>query len=110
MTSANASIVAGIALITVGVLLLLNLFDALGSAAYVPVLIFTAIGTVFLSLFFRGREYWWAAIPGSVFLGVAAVVTAAQLTAGAAGAGFLFLFLSAGFGAVYLREPANWWP
>lgn len=109
MKSANASITAGIALITVGVLLLLDLLDALESAAYVPALIFTAIGVVFASLFIRGREYWWAAIPGSVFLGLAAVVTVTQLTAGAAGAGFLFLFMAAGFGAVFLREPANWW-
>jgi hypothetical protein len=107
--SANTSIITGVILIAVGVLLLLDLLDVIESAAYVPVMIFTAIGAVFVSLFIRGREYWWAAIPGSVFLGLAAVITATQLTGGGAGASFLFLFMAAGFAAVYLRQPANWW-
>jgi len=107
--SARNSIVAGIVLMTVGVLLLLDLLGILQSAAYLPPLVFAAVGVVFLSLFIRRREYWWAAIPGSVFLGLAAVVTAAQLTDGRAGGALLFLFMAAGFAAVYLRERANWW-
>ena len=46
-------------------------------------LIFAAVGVLFLSLFGRRRENWWAAIPGSVFLGLATVVTATRLTQGA---------------------------
>lgn len=109
MTTANTSIITGIALITVGVLLLMDLLDVVESAAYVPVLIFAAIGVVFLSLFIRRRENWWAAIPGSVFLGLAAVTTATQFTDGGAAASFLFLFMAAGFAAVYLRQRGNWW-
>ncbi|ADX74745.1 hypothetical protein D7Z96_14960 [Pseudarthrobacter phenanthrenivorans] len=109
MTSANTSIITGIVLISVGVLLLMDLLDVMESAAYVPALIFAAVGAVFLSLFLRSREHWWAAIPGSVFLGLAAVITATQFTDGGAGASFLFLFMAAGFAAVYLRQPANWW-
>jgi drug/metabolite transporter (DMT)-like permease len=107
--SATTSITAGIVLMAVGVVWLLDLLGVLESAAYVPALIFAAVGVVFLSVFIRGRENWWAAIPGSVFLGLAAVITATQLADGGAGAAFLFLFMAAGFAAVYLRERANWW-
>ena len=109
MKSANTSIITGVILIAVGVLLLLDLLDVIESAAYVPILIFTAVGAVFISLFIRRRENWWAAIPGSVFLGLAAVTTATQLTDGGGAASFLFLFMAAGFAAVYLRHRGNWW-
>ncbi|MET4589431.1 hypothetical protein [Arthrobacter sp. 754] len=109
MNSAKTSIIAGIVLMAVGGLLLLDLLNVVESAAYVPALIFAAAGVVFLSVFSRSRENWWAAIPGSVFLGLAAVITATQLTEGRFGAAYLFLFMAAGFAAVYLREQANWW-
>ena len=109
MKSANASIIAGIVLISAGVLLLLDLLNVIESAAYVPMLIFAAIGAVFLSLFIRSPENWWAAIPGSVFLGLAAVIAASQFTDGGASVSFLFLFMAAGFAAVYLRQRGNWW-
>ena len=109
MKSAQASIIAGVVLMSVGLLLLLDLLGIVGSAVYLPALIFAAVGVVFLSLFLRSRENWWAAIPGSVFLGLAAVITATQFLDGGAGAAFLFLFMAAGFAAVYLRERANWW-
>lgn len=109
MKSANASIIAGVVLIGLGVLLLLDRLGVMDSAAFVAPLIFAAVGLLFLSLFVRRRENWWAAIPGSVFLGLAAVITATQLTAGAWGAALLFLFMGAGFAAVFLREPGNWW-
>jgi len=106
--SAQTSITAGIVLIALGVLVLLDMRGIVESTAYVPALIFAAVGVVFLSFFLRSRENWWAAIPGSVFLGLAAVITATQLAAGSAGAAFLFLFMAAGFAAVYFRERTNW--
>lgn len=112
MKSAKTSIIAGVALMAAGVLLLLDLLGILGSAALVWPLIFAAAGAAFLTLFFRSRDNWWAAIPGSVFLGLAAVVLTTQLWPGPAAywaGAFLFLFMGAGFGAVYAREPANWW-
>ena len=109
MKSENASIIAGTILIALGVLLLLDLLGVMDTASFVAPLIFAGVGVLFLSLFARRRENWWAVIPGSVFLGLAAVVTATQLTQGAWGAAFLFLFMGAGFAAVYLREEANWW-
>ena len=108
----KTSIIAGIALMAAGVLLLLDLLGILDSAALVWPLIFAAAGTAFLTLFFRSRDNWWAAIPGSVFLGLAAVILVTQLWPGPAAywaGAFLFLFMGAGFGAVYVREPANWW-
>lgn len=80
MKSAKTSIVAGIVLMTVGGLLLLDLLGIFKVAAFLPPLIFAAVGLVFASLFVRSRENWWAAIPGSVFLGLAAVITATQLS------------------------------
>lgn len=112
MKSANTSIIAGIALMAAGVLLLLDLLGILDSAALVWPLIFAAAGTAFVVLFFRSRENWWAAIPGSVFLGLAAVILITQLWPGPAAlwaGAFLFLFMGAGFGAVYVRERSNWW-
>ncbi|WP_426227572.1 hypothetical protein [Pseudarthrobacter sp. DSP2-3-2b1] len=109
MKPANISIIAGVVLMVVGGLFLLDVLNVAETAGYVPALIFAAAGAVFLSVFSRSRENWWAAIPGSVFLGLAAVIGAAQLTGGRSGAGLLFLFMAAGFAAVYLREPANWW-
>ncbi|MGX1162010.1 hypothetical protein FBY31_3934 [Arthrobacter sp. SLBN-100] len=109
MKSANASIIAGTVLIASGVLLLLDRLGVMDTVSVVAPLIFAAVGVLFLSLFARRRENWWAAIPGSVFLGLAAVVTTTQLTQGEWGAAFLFVFMGAGFAATYLREEANWW-
>ena len=65
--------------IAAGVLLLLDLLGILDSAALVWPLIFAAAGTAFLTVFFRSRADWWAAIPGSVFLGLAAVILITQI-------------------------------
>jgi len=54
--SANASITAGIVLIALGVLLLLDRLGVMDTAAFVAPLIFAAVGVLFLSLFFRRRE------------------------------------------------------
>lgn len=109
MDSAKTSIIAGIVLMAMGLLFLLDRLDVADSSVYVPALMFAAVAAVFLSIFFRSRDYWWAAIPGSVFLGLAAVITATQLAPGSAGGAYLFLFMAAGFAAVYVRQPANWW-
>jgi hypothetical protein len=107
--SANVSILAGIVLMTLGVLWLLDRLGVVESGAFIPPLIFTAAAVLFLALFMRSRENWWAAIPGSVFLGLAAVTTVTQFVDGGLGAAFLFLFMGAGFAAVYWRERGNWW-
>ncbi|MCB5282841.1 MULTISPECIES: hypothetical protein [unclassified Arthrobacter] len=112
MKSARTSIIVGIALMASGFLLLLDLLGYLDSAALVWPLFFAAAGVVFVVVFFRSRGNWWAAIPGSVFLGLASVTLVTQLWPGRAGTwagAFLFLFMGAGFGAVYLRERSNWW-
>ncbi|WP_320536342.1 hypothetical protein [Pseudarthrobacter sp. IC2-21] len=109
MESAKTSIIAGIVLMAVGLLFLLDRLGVVDSGVYVPALMFAAVGAVFLGVFFRRRDQWWAAIPGSVFLGLAAVITASQVAPGSAGGAYLFLFMAAGFAAVYARVPANWW-
>lgn len=112
MNSARTSIISGIALMAAGVLLLLDFLGIVDSAALVWPLLFAAAGIVFLTLFLRSRDNWWAAIPGSVFLGLAAAILSTLLGPGSAedwAGTFLFLFMGAGFGAVYLRERSNWW-
>ncbi|MDR7082512.1 hypothetical protein J2X01_001801 [Arthrobacter ginsengisoli] len=112
MQSARTSIIAGVTLLAAGLLLLLDLLGILDSAALVWPLLFAAAGTVFLTLFLRSRDNWWAAIPGSVFLGLAAVILITLLWPRAAAdwaAALLFLFMGTGFGAVYVRERSNWW-
>ncbi len=109
MESAKTSIIGGTILMALGLLFLLDRLGMVDSGVYVPALLFATVGAAFFALFSRSRDYWWAAIPGSVFLGLAAVITATQVMPGAAGGAYLFLFMAAGFGAVYLRRPASWW-
>ncbi len=109
MQSAKTSIIAGVVLMAVGGLWLLDLLGILKTAAVLPPVIFTAVGLLFASLFVRSREFWWAAIPASVFLGLAAVITATLLTGGDRAGGYLFLFMAVGFAAVFVRVPDNWW-
>jgi hypothetical protein len=107
--SAKTSIVAGIVLMAIGLLWLLDVLGVLNSATFLPPLVFAGVGLVFVTLFARRQEFWWAAIPGSVFLGLAAVITATQTGGGDQSAAYLFLFMAAGFAAVYLRIRAFWW-
>ena len=109
MESAKTSIIAGIVLMVMGLLFLLDRLGIMDSGVYVPALLFAAVGALFLTLFVRSRDFWWAAIPGSVFLGLAAVIAATQVMPGSAGGAFLFLFMGAGFAAVYFRQQAFWW-
>ena len=112
MKAATASIIAGAVLLLSGVLLLLDALRVLDTALLVWPLIFATSGAAFLAVFLRSRANWWAAIPGFALLGLAAVVTTTQLWPGSAGdwpGSIFFLFLSAGFAAVYFRERANWW-
>jgi len=109
MQSARTSIVAGLALMGVGLLWLLDVLGVLAGAVVIPPLIFAAVGVAFAVLFFRDRAFWWAAIPGSVFLGLAAVILASQAGAGGRAGAFLFVLMAAGFAAVFLRVPGFWW-
>lgn len=109
MKSTTVSIIGGIALMTMGILLLLDQLGLVESGVYAPLIIFAGLGSVFATLFVLRRANWWAAMPGSVFLGLAAVITASRFTEGTAAGALLFLFMAAGFGAVYLRERTYWW-
>lgn len=112
MKAATASIIAGAVLLLAGVLLLLDALRVLDTAQLVWPFIFGAAGAVFLAVFSRSRDYWWAAIPGFVLLGLAAVAFTTQLWPEPAGdwpGSLFFLFISAGFAAVYFRVRASWW-
>lgn len=112
MRAPTASVIAGAVLLLAGVLLLLDALRVLDSALLVWPFILGAAGAVFLAVFSRSRDYWWAAIPGFVLLGLAAAAVTTQLWPESAGdwpGSLFFLFISAGFAAVFLRVRANWW-
>ncbi|MBT2535537.1 hypothetical protein [Arthrobacter sp. ISL-69] len=112
MKAATASIIAGAVLLLAGALLLLGSLGVLDSGALVWPFAFGTAGAAFLAVFSRSRANWWAAIPGFVLLGLAAVIASTGLWPGQAGdwpGSLFFLFIAAGFAAVYFREQANWW-
>jgi hypothetical protein len=112
MKAATASITAGAILLLAGALLLLDSLEVVDSGVLVWPFAFGAAGAAFLAVFSRSRANWWAAIPGFALLGLAAVIATTGLWPGQAGdwpGSLFFLFIAAGFAAVYFREQANWW-
>ncbi|KQQ82745.1 hypothetical protein [Arthrobacter sp. Leaf137] len=102
MKSANASIIAGIVLMMLGVLLMLDRVGVLESGAIVAPLVFAAAGALFLSVFVRRREHWWAIIPAGVMLTLAVIVALPPAFQGTPVAAVLFLGLAATFGVLAL--------
>jgi len=73
---------------------------------------FLAGGLVFFYVVLNNKEHWWALIPGSTLVGLAALIALGDLAPRFAGqyGGTLFLgSIALGFAAVYLLKPANWW-
>jgi hypothetical protein len=104
---------AGLILVGAGALLLLQTFSVI-SFAWESLwgLVFAAGGLVFLWVFARDREQWWALIPGFVLLGLGALIALEALAPRAAGAwgGAIFLAgISAAFWAVYAARREHWW-
>lgn len=104
---------AGLILVGAGALLLLQTFSVI-SFAWESLwgFIFAAGGLVFLWVFARDREHWWALIPGFVLLGLGALIGLEALAPRLAGAwgGAIFLGgISAAFWAVYAARREHWW-
>jgi hypothetical protein len=104
VNSAKSSIIAGIILIAVGVLMLLDLLGAAESFAYVPALEFAAVRVVFFSSSSAagrtggkqstGTANWWALIPCGVMF-TPAVFALPLALQGTPVAAVLFLGLAA---------------
>ena len=113
MKHLESTLIWGILLIVGGVLLLLQ---SLGVLIEVSGLIWAAIfgvaGLVFVVVFLQNSQVrWWAAIPGSALLGLAAVVGTQGISQSFGGwGGSIFLgALSLGFWAIYATNRSLWW-
>ena len=73
---------------------------------------FLAGGIVFLYVVLNNHDHWWALIPGSTLVGLAALIAlgdlAPQFTNKFGGSLFLGT-IALGFLGVYLLRPSNWW-
>ncbi|HWQ12892.1 MAG TPA: hypothetical protein VNL77_08830 [Roseiflexaceae bacterium] len=113
MRRTNTTTLAGAALVALGTLSLLQSLGLLGPlAGLLWAGAFAAGGLAFLAAFLRSPSAWWAAIPGSALLGLAAVTGVGTLAPWAAGGWTGGLFLGAiglGFCLVYLAHRDSWW-
>lgn len=112
MSRTDTRVLAGAGLIALGALALLQNFGLFGNlAAVLWAAAFGVAGLGFLSVYMRGPSTWWAAIPGSALLGLAAVIGIDTIAPWAGEwIGGLFLgSLGLGFCLVYARDSARWW-
>lgn len=103
--------VGGLILLAGVLLLLQNLGLIAGVEHFVWAVLFGLGGLTFLAVFLHKRENWWAAIPGSVLLSLAALIVLGDLVPDLGNwGGTIFLGgLGLGFWAVYLSHRAQWW-
>jgi hypothetical protein len=110
----QSNVLWGLLLIAGGLLFLFQNLGWLGGlAALAWVGIFSAGGFFFLYLFLKDRtNTWWAAIPGSTLLGLAATVffsdVGPRVLEPVSGSVFL-ASIGMGFALVYLAVPTHWW-
>ncbi len=115
MKRSNAPLLWGALLILAGVFFLLQNFGIIDLGALWGgfwALAFLAGGGVFLVVFLRDNEQWWALIPGFTLLGLGTLVGLGVVNGELAGAygGPLFLgSIGLGFWAVYLVRREQWW-
>lgn len=114
MTDSAKRIFAGIALILVGGLFLVqqifHLPFHLGGVLVAAT--FVLAGAIFLYVLATRRENWWAAIPGFVLLGLGALIAVGEFFPAFGGTfgGTLFLgFIGLAFLVVYLLHREFWW-
>ena len=75
--------------------------------------LFALGGLVFLSLLYKDREKWWAAIPGFTLIGLGLLIAFSALFPKLPGkiGGVIFLAsIGVSFLVIYLLKPDRWWP
>lgn len=114
MKSSTMRVFFGVALIVIGGLFLVKeIFDLpfhLGGVMIAT--IFALAGAAFLFVLANNRDNWWAAIPGMVLMGLAALIGSSEFFPAFAEkfGGSLFLgFIGLAFLLVYLVRRDNWW-
>lgn len=109
----DRTLIIGGGIILLGVLILLQNLGLFGSlAAALWAVIFAVAGAIFLSVFLRNAQHWWALIPGFTLLSVGAVVAVDSLfpqRADTLGGTLMLGGISLAFWAIYLVRRTFWW-
>ncbi len=112
MKPINWRAIAGIGLLLFGGLFLLQTLEILPEGGWLWSLPFALGGVAFLAVLSRGRQNWWAAIPGVILVSLGAVIAVAELAPefGDRFGGSIFLFgIALAFLIVYLMDRRFWW-
>jgi hypothetical protein len=113
MNKDQSRMIWGSLLVLAGVLFLLQEFQVLGSAfQYLWVILMAAGAVVFLWIYLKNSEQWWAVIPGLALVGLTFVGLEGLIPAIPSGnwTGAVFLgCIGLAFWLVYLRKREQWW-
>ena len=112
MKKLSKEIIFGGVLVLAGLLFLVQQIFKMPIGGLFVSMFFLAGGLVFLYLVFMDKERWWALIPGSTLVGIAALIACSNLAPKFNNlyGGSMFLgCIALGFLAVYLLKPSNWW-
>lgn len=105
-------IIIGISLLVFGVLLLLQSLEVLPKGGWLWSVPFILAGIAFLFVLFKGRQNWWAVIPGIILLDLGALIALGEFAPdfeSTYGGAFFLAGLSLTFLIVYLLNFQNWW-
>ncbi len=115
MKSKDISLIVGGFLIIIGLVLLLQNFGFVELGGILTLFwasAFAVGGAIFIYVFIRDQNNWWALIPGFALLGLAIMIgldLIAPAYADTLGAPIFMGTLSLGFLAVYAAKRENWW-
>ncbi len=114
MENKRIRLVAGVLLVAVGVLVLLqNLHIVRSGLSLLWSLCFLAAGAIFTYLHFRDRTNWWAIIPGFTLLGIGGLILlgwALPAIGDTLGTFLLLGAMGASFFVIYAHRREHWWP
>lgn len=114
MENKRVRLAAGILLVAVGVLVLLqNLHIMRSGLSLLWSLLFLAAGAIFTYLYFKDRSNWWAIIPGFTLLGVGMLILlswALPAIGDTLGTFLLLGAIGASFFVIYANRREHWWP
>jgi hypothetical protein len=114
MENKRVRLAAGILLVAVGVLVLLqNLHIIRSGLSLLWSLLFLAAGAIFTYLYFKDRTNWWAIIPGFTLLGIGGLILlswALPAVGDTLGTFLLLGAMGASFFVIYANRREHWWP